>query len=82
MNFSEWGDVDEDARNIDKEAAWDEIEDGEMPPWFYLPLHPSARLDDKEKALLKEWMLKKKPSAAAEAKEGTPPAAPPTEAAK
>jgi hypothetical protein len=24
------------------------IREGEMPPWFYLPAHPEARLDDAE----------------------------------
>jgi hypothetical protein len=75
MNFSEWGDSDEETRGIDKENSWEEIEKGEMPPWFYLPLHPSAKLDDKEKAILKAWMLAKKPAGAAAAN-------PPTEAAK
>jgi len=60
MNMSEWGDVDEDERALDRENAWDQIEEGEMPPWFYLPLHPSARLSDSEKATLKSWLLAKK----------------------
>ncbi len=57
MNLSEWGDTDEDERKTDKENSWDQIEEGEMPPWFYLPLHPGARLSDTDKALLKAWML-------------------------
>jgi hypothetical protein len=66
MNMSEWGDADEDERSIDRENSWDKIEEGEMPPWFYLPLHPSARLNDEEKQLLKSWLLK--PKAAEEKK--------------
>ena len=57
FNFSEWGDYDAEDMAIDKESAWEEIEEGEMPPWFYLPLHPSARLDDQKKVVLKEWLL-------------------------
>jgi hypothetical protein len=78
MNMSEWGETDEEERALDREASWDEIQEGEMPPWFYIPMHPGARLDDKEKALLKEWMLKKKPAEApavaapAEGETGTP----------
>ena len=33
-------------RNADEAA--DELRSGEMPPWFYLPLHASARLSDVE----------------------------------
>ncbi len=61
MNISEWGDADESDRALDKENSWEQIEAGEMPPWFYLPLHPGAILSDKDKALLKAWMLEKKP---------------------
>jgi hypothetical protein len=60
MNMSEWGETDEEERTLDKENSWEQIEEGEMPPWFYLPLHPGARLNDKEKATLKAWLLKPK----------------------
>jgi hypothetical protein len=65
MNMSEWGDVEEDERQLDKENAWDQIEAGEMPLSFYIyPLHLSARLSDADKATLKAWLLKdKKPAA-------------------
>jgi hypothetical protein len=32
--------------------AAEELEEGEMPPWFYLPLHPEAQLSDLETAQL------------------------------
>jgi hypothetical protein len=79
MNFSEWGDTDEEERTIDKQNSWDQIQEGNMPPWFYIPMNPARALNDQEKAVLKEWLLKKKPEAAAQGH--TPPAAP-TEAAK
>lgn len=41
----------ERARNAGDEAA-EELESGEMPPWFYLPLHARARLNAAEKAEL------------------------------
>jgi hypothetical protein len=80
FNMSEW-DEDQDARNVDKENAWDEIEKGEMPPWFYLPMHPKAKLSADEKATLKAWMLPpkddkkedKKPATAGETKPTEPP---------
>ncbi len=48
FNVSEWGTGRE---NEGKEAA-ELVRSGEMPPWFYLPLHPSARLSPAEKQAL------------------------------
>jgi hypothetical protein len=62
MNFSEWGDAEESERQVDKENAWDQIESGEMPKWFYtlMPNHWNARLSAADKATLKAWLLKDK----------------------
>ena len=59
LNLSEWGGSDEDERKLDRKNCWDQIEEGEMPPWFYVyPLHLSAKLSGAEKATLKAWLLK------------------------
>jgi Haem-binding domain len=59
MNFSEWGDADESTRRTDLENAWEQVEEGHMPPWFYIyPLHLDARLSDSDKATLKSYFLK------------------------
>ena len=34
---------------------WEEVQEGEMPPWFYLPLHLEARLSDSDRSLLRAW---------------------------
>ena len=34
---------------IKANKAAEEVKEGEMPPWFYLPAHPDARLTDAEK---------------------------------
>jgi mono/diheme cytochrome c family protein len=47
LNFSEWSKPQKHA----KDAA-EQLESGEMPPWFYLPLHPEAKLTAEEKAAL------------------------------
>ncbi len=57
LNFSEWGDYDDEDKAIDKEGAWEQIEAGTMPPWFYYPPHPDAWLSDEDKAILKKWMI-------------------------
>jgi len=55
MNFSTWN-----RRTAERQAealrqAWEEVEAGEMPLWYYMPLHPEARLTDADKALLRAW---------------------------
>ena len=59
MNFSEWGDADEPTRRTDRENSWEQVEAGNMPPWFYIyPMHLSARLSDADRALLKSYFMK------------------------
>lgn len=52
-NVSEWG--------VGGEAKCDEsveqIQQGKMPPWFYLPLHPEANLTAQEKQQLIQGLL-------------------------
>lgn len=44
FNVSRWGEGKQDA---DEAAGM--VRKDEMPPWFYLPLHPEAKLDEAEK---------------------------------
>jgi len=45
FNVSAWG---AQKKNEGEDAA-KELREGEMPPWFYLPTHPEARLTDTQK---------------------------------
>lgn len=47
LNFSEW-----DLPQKDAEEAAEQVQKGEMPPWFYLPAHPQAQLSTQEKQVL------------------------------
>lgn len=47
MNFSEWNRPQKKA-----EDAAEEVQDGEMPPWFYTPIHPHANLTPAERQTL------------------------------
>jgi hypothetical protein len=59
LNFSEWGGVDEDERQDDLEACWDQVEEGKMPPKKYIyPFHMNAKLSEVDKATLKAYFLK------------------------
>lgn len=55
VNFSAWQQMPEDRQNRKRQKIWKEIASGEMPPWFYLPLHPAAKLSDSDKAIVKAW---------------------------
>jgi len=48
FNISQWG---TQARNKGNEAVH-AVQEGDMPPWFYLLPHPEARLTDQEEAAL------------------------------
>jgi hypothetical protein len=59
LNLSKWGETDEEERQTDRENMWEQVEKGEMPPWFYIvPFHPDAKLSDADKALLKGYFMK------------------------
>ena len=47
LNFTEWDKPQRHAKDIAEQ-----VKQGDMPPWFYLPMHPAARLSDTEKQQL------------------------------
>lgn len=47
FNVSEWG-----REKNDGDEAAEMVRESEMPPWFYLPAHPEARLSDAERDAL------------------------------
>ncbi len=55
LNFSDWGAyaIDLKAKKLGKIAA--EVGGGEMPPWYYVPLHTEARLNNAERARIRDW---------------------------
>ena len=55
LNFSTWNRYSQKKRDKMIKEIWEEVEEGEMPPWFYLPLHPEARLSDSDRSLLRGW---------------------------
>ena len=52
-NVSEWGVGGE--RKCDESV--EQIQEGKMPPWFYLPLHPEANLSAQEKQQLIQGLI-------------------------
>jgi cytochrome c551/c552 len=56
LNFTEWDKVPKDRVSRKLWSAVHEVKGGDMPLWFYLPLHPKAKLSDADKALLEKWV--------------------------
>ena len=55
LNFSTWNRYSPKKRNKFIKEIWEEVQEGEMPPWFYLPLHSEASLSDQDRKALREW---------------------------
>lgn len=47
MNFTRWDQPQRHAKDVTAE-----VQQGDMPPWYYLPMHPNARLSEAEKQML------------------------------
>jgi hypothetical protein len=71
LNFSDWGGLPADEQKEKLEEAWEEIDHGHMPLWYYLWFHSEARLSAQDREVLRGWML---PADAATAAQGTEPA--------
>jgi hypothetical protein len=71
VDFSVFGQYPEKRR----QRKWTEIPEqvgkGEMPPWFYVAVHPEARLSDADRARLVRWARE------SAVREGPPQNAPP-----
>jgi hypothetical protein len=55
LDFTAWDTYSEKKRRKLVGEVWEEVEEGEMPLWFYLPLHPEARLSPADLERLREW---------------------------
>lgn len=55
LNFSDWESLPPEKRSKAKRESAEEVADGEMPPWYYTPLHPHAALSRADKQLLEIW---------------------------
>ncbi len=55
LNFSIWNQYNAEKKAHKLEEIWEEVESGEMPLWFYVPLHPESKLSEGDLAVLKDW---------------------------
>jgi hypothetical protein len=57
LNYSTWNRYDSQQQVKKLEESWKDITEGEMPPWYYLPIHREAHLSPDDRALLRQWTL-------------------------
>ncbi len=55
LNFSTWNRLTTKEQIKALRESWETVAEGEMPPWFYLPPHPEARLSAEDRAVLRAW---------------------------
>lgn len=55
LNFSEFGNLAERKQRKKIYEVWEQVDESEMPPKDYQLLHPSSRLSEKDKEVLKNW---------------------------
>jgi hypothetical protein len=59
LNFSEWGDYSTDEQNEILDICKEKIKADEMPLSAYTLMHSNAKLDEKKKTLLFDWIKNK-----------------------
>jgi hypothetical protein len=55
LNFSTWNLLSAEEQSEGMQESWEKVQSGEMPLWFYLPLHPSAKLSPADRTVLQAW---------------------------
>jgi cytochrome c551/c552 len=56
LDFSAWDTIDVARRRKKLQESAAEVREGEMPPWYYVLLHPAARLAPGERDTLLAWL--------------------------
>jgi hypothetical protein len=55
VNFSEWGAYGSDVQSHKLVDIAEEVQDGEMPLWYYTLAHTEARLSPEERGRIRDW---------------------------
>ncbi len=55
LNFSTWGTLSGPEQAEERGEIAESIAEGDMPPWYYVPMHPDARLSATDRSLLNAW---------------------------
>lgn len=57
LNFSTWDRYSTKEQVKKMKKSWEEVQEGEMPPWYYLPVHRDASLSEADRQVLRTWAL-------------------------
>jgi cytochrome c551/c552 len=55
LNFSLWDQYNERRRNRKLKELIEQVEKGKMPQWYYIALHPEAKLSAVDRDLIIKW---------------------------
>lgn len=55
LNYSEWDRYDSEEKIEFIRESWEEVAENEMPLWFYIQMHPEARLTSEDRTVLRNW---------------------------
>ncbi|MDP7005751.1 MAG: heme-binding domain-containing protein [Phycisphaerales bacterium] len=55
LNFSEWSSYTTKQKNHKRKECGEEVEEGEMPLWFYIPLHEEAEMLPEDIKTITSW---------------------------
>ena len=64
LNFSTWSRIATQQQVKKLKKSWEEVAEGEMPPWFYLGIHRDAALSAEDRKTLRAWALSAAPEPA------------------
>lgn len=64
LNFSTWNRIATQQQVKKLKESWEEVAEGEMPPWFYLGVHRDAALSVEDRKVLRDWALSAAPERA------------------
>jgi Haem-binding domain len=57
LNFSTWRQFSAKKQAEAVRESWKEVAEGEMPTWYYLAVHPEARLSPADQSVLRTWSV-------------------------
>jgi cytochrome c551/c552 len=55
VNFSTWETYNDQRRARKLKEIVKEVQSGDMPPWYYVPLHPDAKLSPTDRQAIINW---------------------------
>jgi hypothetical protein len=55
LNFSTWNQLSAEKQAEAMKESWEEVAEGKMPTWYYVVIHPEARLSAADKSVLRAW---------------------------